>query len=149
MYEKEKEIHDLKQEGLGLKQALKDANDQGVLLFNEVQKAWKVSSALQTDLKVCQFYELGIVFRSMQWQVIWCFGNFVFKILHALRYVNSDSLFFMLQNFGRGCASYRLTGLELWLTTSLSGWPSLPLYIIEKWVEGKFNKQNLEEFSRV
>ncbi|XP_057422184.1 kinesin-like protein KIN-14B [Lotus japonicus] len=51
LYEKEKEIHDLKQEGLGLKQALKDANDQGVLLFNEVQKAWKVSSALQTDLK--------------------------------------------------------------------------------------------------
>ncbi|MCH85464.1 geminivirus Rep-interacting motor protein-like, partial [Trifolium medium] len=51
LYEKEKEIHDLKQEGLGLKQALKDANDQCVLLFNEVQKAWKVSSALQTDLK--------------------------------------------------------------------------------------------------
>ncbi|WJX93474.1 Kinesin-like protein KIN-14B [Trifolium repens] len=51
LHEKEKEIHDLKQEGLGLKQALKDANDQCVLLFNEVQKAWKVSSALQTDLK--------------------------------------------------------------------------------------------------
>ncbi|XP_061352190.1 kinesin-like protein KIN-14B isoform X1 [Gastrolobium bilobum] len=51
LYEKEKEIQDLKQEGLGLKQALKDANDQCVLLFNEVQKAWKVSSALQTDLK--------------------------------------------------------------------------------------------------
>ncbi|RDX94254.1 Kinesin-like protein KIN-14A, partial [Mucuna pruriens] len=51
LYEKEKEICDLKQEGLELKQALKDANDQCVLLFNEVQKAWKVSSALQTDLK--------------------------------------------------------------------------------------------------
>lgn len=51
LYEKEKEIFDLKQEGLGLKHALKDANDQCVLLFNEVQKAWKVSSALQTDLK--------------------------------------------------------------------------------------------------
>ncbi|KAL2344412.1 hypothetical protein Fmac_005697 [Flemingia macrophylla] len=51
LYVKEKEIHDLKQEGLELKQALKDANDQCVLLFNEVQKAWKVSSALQTDLK--------------------------------------------------------------------------------------------------
>ncbi|CAK8561805.1 unnamed protein product [Lathyrus sativus] len=51
LYEKEKEIHDLKQESLGLKQALKDANDQCILLFNEVQKAWKVSSALQTDLK--------------------------------------------------------------------------------------------------
>ena len=55
MYEKDKEIHDLKQEGLGLKQALKDANDQGVLLFNEVQKAWKVSSALQTDLNQQRF----------------------------------------------------------------------------------------------
>ncbi|XP_061356772.1 kinesin-like protein KIN-14B isoform X2 [Gastrolobium bilobum] len=52
LYEKEKEIHDLKQEGLELKQALKDANDQCVLLFNEVHKAWKVSSALQTDLKL-------------------------------------------------------------------------------------------------
>ncbi|RDX77860.1 Kinesin-like protein KIN-14A, partial [Mucuna pruriens] len=51
LHEKEKEIQDLKQEGLRLKQALKDANDQSVLLFNEVQKAWKVSSALQTDLK--------------------------------------------------------------------------------------------------
>ncbi|OIW14324.1 hypothetical protein TanjilG_21464, partial [Lupinus angustifolius] len=51
LYEKEKEIHDLKQEGLGLKQALNDANDQCILLFNEVQKAWKHSSALQNDLK--------------------------------------------------------------------------------------------------
>ncbi|XP_068636720.1 kinesin-like protein KIN-14L isoform X3 [Aristolochia californica] len=51
LYEKEKEIHDLKQEILGLKQALKDANDQCVLLFSEVQKAWKVSFTLQTDLK--------------------------------------------------------------------------------------------------
>ncbi|WJZ91700.1 hypothetical protein VitviT2T_010747 [Vitis vinifera] len=51
LYEKEKEIHDLKQEVLGLKQALKDANDQCVLLFNEVQKAWKVSFTLQSDLK--------------------------------------------------------------------------------------------------
>ena len=52
LYEKEKEINDLKQEGLALKQALKDANDQCVLLFNEVQKAWKVSFTLQSDLKV-------------------------------------------------------------------------------------------------
>ncbi|KAF5188757.1 Kinesin-like protein kin-14l [Thalictrum thalictroides] len=51
LYEKEKEINDLKQETLGLKQALKDANDQCVLLFNEVQKAWKVSFTLQADLK--------------------------------------------------------------------------------------------------
>ncbi|KAK7307259.1 hypothetical protein VNO77_40159 [Canavalia gladiata] len=51
LYGKEKEIQELKQEGLELRQALKDANDQCVLLFNEVQKAWKVSSALQADLK--------------------------------------------------------------------------------------------------
>lgn len=50
-YEKEKEVNDLKQEVLALKQALKDANDQCVLLFNEVQKAWKVSFTLQSDLK--------------------------------------------------------------------------------------------------
>ncbi|KAK3024557.1 hypothetical protein RJ639_043497 [Escallonia herrerae] len=51
LYEREKEINDLKQEILGLKQALKHANDQSVLLFNEVQKAWKVSFTLQSDLK--------------------------------------------------------------------------------------------------
>ncbi|XXG40488.1 hypothetical protein AAC387_Pa01g1192 [Persea americana] len=51
LYEKEKEIQDLKQEILGLKQALKDANDQCILLFSEVQKAWKVSFTLQSDLK--------------------------------------------------------------------------------------------------
>lgn len=57
LYEKDKEIHDLKQDILGLKQALKDANDQCILLFNEVQKAWKVSLKLQSDLKVltCAF----------------------------------------------------------------------------------------------
>lgn len=51
LYDKEKEIQDLKQEVLGLKHAHKDANDQCVLLFNEVQKAWKVSHTLQSDLK--------------------------------------------------------------------------------------------------
>ncbi|XP_065873020.1 kinesin-like protein KIN-14B isoform X2 [Euphorbia lathyris] len=51
LYEKEKDIQDLKQEVLGLKQALKGANDQCVLLYNEVQKAWKVSYTLQSDLK--------------------------------------------------------------------------------------------------
>ncbi|KAK3434115.1 hypothetical protein EUGRSUZ_D01644 [Eucalyptus grandis] len=51
LYDKEKELQDVKQEVLGLKQALKDANDQCVLLFNEVQKAWKVSYTLQSDLK--------------------------------------------------------------------------------------------------
>ncbi|KAM6577623.1 hypothetical protein CsatB_029460 [Cannabis sativa] len=51
LYDKEKEIQDLKQEVLGLKHALKDANDQCILLFNEVQKAWKVSQTMQSDLK--------------------------------------------------------------------------------------------------
>ncbi|XP_009783887.1 kinesin-like protein KIN-14B [Nicotiana sylvestris] len=51
LYDKEKEIIDLKQEIVELKQELKQANDQGVLLFNEVQKAWKVSFTLQSDLK--------------------------------------------------------------------------------------------------
>lgn len=51
LYEKEAEISNLKQDVLGLKQALKHANDQCVLLFNEVQKAWKVSFTLQSDLK--------------------------------------------------------------------------------------------------
>ncbi|KAL8229028.1 hypothetical protein R6Q57_013933 [Mikania cordata] len=50
-YDKEKENLDLKQEVAGLKQALKVANDQCVLLFNEVQKAWKVSFTLQSNLK--------------------------------------------------------------------------------------------------
>ncbi|KAI3862879.1 hypothetical protein MKW92_021464 [Papaver armeniacum] len=51
LYEKEKEVQDLKLESLGLKHELKDANEQCILLFNEVQKAWKVSFTLQADLK--------------------------------------------------------------------------------------------------
>ncbi|KAG8373431.1 hypothetical protein BUALT_Bualt11G0023600 [Buddleja alternifolia] len=51
LLEKEKEISNLKLETMGLKQDLKHANDQCVLLFNEVQKAWKVSFTLQSDLK--------------------------------------------------------------------------------------------------
>ncbi|PKU66315.1 Geminivirus Rep-interacting motor protein [Dendrobium catenatum] len=51
LYEKEKEVQLLKQEVFGLKSALKDANDQCILLFNEVQKAWKVSFTLQADVK--------------------------------------------------------------------------------------------------
>ncbi|ERN00937.1 kinesin-like protein KIN-14L isoform X1 [Amborella trichopoda] len=51
LYEKEREISDLRQEVMGLKQSLKEANDQCLLLFNEVQKAWKVSFTLQADLK--------------------------------------------------------------------------------------------------
>ncbi|KAK9162857.1 hypothetical protein Syun_003759 [Stephania yunnanensis] len=49
--EKAKEIHELKQEALELRKALKESNDQCVLLFYEVQKAWKVSLTLQSDLK--------------------------------------------------------------------------------------------------
>ncbi|RAL45742.1 hypothetical protein DM860_009606 [Cuscuta australis] len=51
LYEKEKEICDLKQEIIGITQDLKCANDQCVLLFNEVQKAWKTSFTLQSDFK--------------------------------------------------------------------------------------------------
>lgn len=50
--EKERETQRLKQEVTGLKQALKEANDQCVLLYNEVQRAWRVSFTLQSDLKV-------------------------------------------------------------------------------------------------
>ncbi|TVU12064.1 hypothetical protein EJB05_45688, partial [Eragrostis curvula] len=51
LQDKEKEVVDLRQEVLGLKHSLKEANDQCTLLFNEVQKAWRVSSTLQADLK--------------------------------------------------------------------------------------------------
>ncbi|XP_022566768.2 kinesin-like protein KIN-14A isoform X1 [Brassica napus] len=51
LLEKERENQNLKQEVLGLKQSLKDANDQCVLLYSEVQRAWKVSFTLQSDLK--------------------------------------------------------------------------------------------------
>ncbi|XP_044469860.1 kinesin-like protein KIN-14B [Mangifera indica] len=51
LYEREKEIQDHKQEIVGLRQSLKEANDQCILLYNEVQKAWKVSFTLQSDLK--------------------------------------------------------------------------------------------------
>ncbi|AQL01081.1 Kinesin-like protein KCA2 [Zea mays] len=52
LHDKEKEVLDLRQEVIGLKHSLKEANDQCILLFNEVQKAWRVSSSLQADLKV-------------------------------------------------------------------------------------------------
>ncbi|XP_044501991.1 kinesin-like protein KIN-14B [Mangifera indica] len=51
LYERDKEIQDLKQEIVGLRQSLKEANNQCLLLYNEVQKAWKVSFTLQSDLK--------------------------------------------------------------------------------------------------
>lgn len=59
MYDKEKEAHDLRQEVFELKRALNEANEQCTLLFNEVQKAWKVSFTLQADLKVLQFTYLS------------------------------------------------------------------------------------------
>ncbi|XP_018486148.2 kinesin-like protein KIN-14B [Raphanus sativus] len=49
--EKERETQRLRLEVTGLKQALKEANDQCVLLYNEVQRAWRVSFTLQSDLK--------------------------------------------------------------------------------------------------
>ena len=52
----------MRQEVLGLKHSLKEANDQCTLLFNEVQKAWRVSSTLQADLKVA--FDLSAVFTS-------------------------------------------------------------------------------------
>ncbi|KAL8143465.1 hypothetical protein V2J09_016497 [Rumex salicifolius] len=51
LLEKEKESQDMKKETMHLRLAVKDANEQCVLLFNEVQKAWKVSFTLQSDLK--------------------------------------------------------------------------------------------------
>ncbi|XP_021728175.1 kinesin-like protein KIN-14B [Chenopodium quinoa] len=51
LYEKEKETIDMKQEIMSLQQTVKEADDQCLLLFNEVQKAWKVSFTLQSDLK--------------------------------------------------------------------------------------------------
>ncbi|KAG0513452.1 hypothetical protein BDA96_10G103400 [Sorghum bicolor] len=51
LHDKEKEVLELRQEVIGLKHSLKEANDQCTLLFNEVQKAWRVSSTLQADLK--------------------------------------------------------------------------------------------------
>ncbi|KAF3790067.1 Kinesin-like protein [Nymphaea thermarum] len=51
LYEKERENQELKQEIMFLKKSASEANDQCLLLFNEVQKAWKVSFTLQADLK--------------------------------------------------------------------------------------------------
>nr|CAD1826270.1 unnamed protein product [Ananas comosus var. bracteatus] len=51
LQQKEREVQDLRNEVLQLKLALDGANDQCTLLFNEVQKAWKVSFTLQADLK--------------------------------------------------------------------------------------------------
>jgi hypothetical protein len=64
LHDKEKEVLDLRQEVLGLKHSLKEANDQCTLLFNEVQKAWRVSSTLQADLKVIYSFDLSAAFAS-------------------------------------------------------------------------------------
>jgi hypothetical protein len=65
LHDKEKEVLDLRQEVLGLKLSLKEANDQCTLLFNEVQKAWRVSSTLQADLKVALF-SLSAIYTNVQ-----------------------------------------------------------------------------------
>lgn len=51
VYEKEMEVSELQQQLIGLKKSLKEADDQCLLLFNEVQKAWKVAFTLQADFK--------------------------------------------------------------------------------------------------
>lgn len=51
LYEKEKELNETQQEKIELQKTLKEADDQCLLLFNEVQKAWKVAFTLQADHK--------------------------------------------------------------------------------------------------
>jgi len=71
--EKERENQRLKQEVTGLKQALKEANDQCVLLYNEVQRAWRVSFTLQSDLKVF----------DADWDSVSLFQLFLIRFLSA------------------------------------------------------------------
>ncbi|XP_074566994.1 kinesin-like protein KIN-14L [Curcuma longa] len=52
LYEKEKEVLDLRNEVTELKLALKDANAQCIQLFNEVQKAQQASLTVRADLKI-------------------------------------------------------------------------------------------------
>ncbi|KAG0578552.1 hypothetical protein M758_4G028600 [Ceratodon purpureus] len=56
LYEKEKEATEAQGEVMQLKRALKEADDQCLLLFGEVQKAWKLASSLQTDLTSHETY---------------------------------------------------------------------------------------------
>ncbi len=56
MYEKEKEATEAHGEVMRLKRALKEADDQCLLLFGEVQKAWKLASSLQEDLNNYETY---------------------------------------------------------------------------------------------
>jgi hypothetical protein len=50
VYEKEKEATEAHGEVMRLKRALKEADDQCLLLFGEVQKAWKLAASLQAEL---------------------------------------------------------------------------------------------------
>lgn len=56
LYEKEKETTEAQGEIMQLKRALKEADDQCLLLFGEVQKAWKLASSLQADLTSHESY---------------------------------------------------------------------------------------------
>ncbi|KAH7307185.1 hypothetical protein KP509_22G049000 [Ceratopteris richardii] len=51
LYEKEKELNEAKQELIELRKSFNESEDQCLLLFNEVQKAWKVAFTLQADHK--------------------------------------------------------------------------------------------------
>lgn len=48
--ERENEVAALQQDIVQLRKSLSEADSQCLLLFNEVQKAWKVSSDLQADI---------------------------------------------------------------------------------------------------
>lgn len=54
--EKEKEATEAQGEVMELQQSLKEADDQCLLLFGEVQKAWKLASSLQNDLSSHEAY---------------------------------------------------------------------------------------------
>lgn len=56
LYEKEKEATEAQGEVMQLKRTLKEADDQCLLLFGEVQKAWKLASSLQADLTSHEAY---------------------------------------------------------------------------------------------
>ncbi|KAG0628922.1 hypothetical protein M758_1G062800 [Ceratodon purpureus] len=56
LYEKEKEAAEAQGEVMHLRSALREADDQCLLLFGEVQKAWKLASSLQADLTSHESY---------------------------------------------------------------------------------------------
>jgi hypothetical protein len=69
LYEKEKEATEAQGEVMQLKRALKEADDQCLLLFGEVQKAWKLASSLQGDLTSHESYidKLQVYFGGHSW----------------------------------------------------------------------------------